>query len=861
MLMAAHLKGGYIEYRYLGPTPGNAGSKSFAITIYQYLDCASAGGQIDDQVILGIFDPATNNLIAKVYIGLSGTKIIQKRSFECIDNPPVVCYRIDSYTTTLDFPDNPSGYLLSVQRCCRIAGINNVSNSSNAGVTYTVNLFPSITGTGLLENSSPVFSQEDTALVCAKNGFNFPFKARDADNDSLVYHFTSGLNTPSREAKPDQPYDPPFPDLQYSGTYESYQPMGPSVTIDSHSGIISGIAPEQAGDYVVAVLVEEYRGGIKIAETRKELHLAVGNCNIPRAILPARIVNCTSFEVRFENQSASSAINSYYWDFGVAGLRSDTSSAPLPSFTYPDTGVYKAKLVVNRGGACPDSTSTDVRIFPGFSVDFSHTGVCRQLPYQFKDESKTNYGTINKWKWDFGETATTRDTSNLQNPSYTYQVVNTYDVKLIAGSSKGCIDSITKQLKIVDNPSISLAFRDTLICSKDSVQLVASSPGIYSWTPAVNIINANTATPVVFPKTSTTYHVSLSNISCPTVADSVRVNVIDFITVNAGADTLICRGDAITLHAGGPGRKFLWSPAIFLNDAALQTPMATVQNNTITYTVLASLGHCTATDAVIINTLPYPTITAGNDTTICYAQPALLHGITNAAVYHWSPANLVENSNNLITRSFPTSTRPFILTGNNTTGCTKPVSDTVMINVLPRIAVFAGNDTTVITDQPLQLNASTSATFYRWSPSIGMNNADVLNPVILINQNLAASAGDYLRYVLTASISYSCSATDDIVIRLFKTGPSVFVPSGFTPNGDGLNDVIRPVLAGVKLLNYFRIYNRYGQLIYETKTPGAGWDGTIKGQPQQAGTFVYDCQTTDYLGKSLKAKGTFLLIR
>jgi gliding motility-associated-like protein len=87
------------------------------------------------------------------------------------------------------------------------------------------------------------------------------------------------------------------------------------------------------------------------------------------------------------------------------------------------------------------------------------------------------------------------------------------------------------------------------------------------------------------------------------------------------------------------------------------------------------------------------------------------------------------------------------------------------------------------------------------------------------------------------------------------------VPTAFTPNGDGLNDYIRPILAGVERLEYFRIFNRYGQLVFESKFPEAAWNGVLKGKAQGSGTFVYQVQAIDYTGEVLKQSGTFLLIR
>jgi gliding motility-associated-like protein len=857
---AAHLKGGYIEYENLGPVAGRPGVSQFSITVYQYLDCNSNGPQIDADINLAFFDAVTNEQKLLLIIPLSNTKIISKKSFVCIDNPPVVCYRIDSYSTTTELNDNPNGYILAVERCCRIPGINNVLNSSNTGVTYTVKLNSAIGGNGFIRNSSPIFAQEDTALVCASNGFTFPFKSTDPDGDSLVYRFTAGLNTPTREAKPNPPFPPPFPDLQYASGFNDGQPLGASVVINPATGIISGIAPLKSGDYVVAVMVDEYRNRIKIGESRKEIHIAVGNCNIPRAILPASITNCENYLVQFENLSSASGINSYYWDFGVLNIQSDTSNAPQPSYTYPDTGIFKAKLVVNAGGFCPDSMMTDVRIFPGFTVDFSQTGVCNKLPIQFTDLSKTKYGTINQWNWDFGVPGTDTDVSKEQNPVYTYESVSMYYATLTAISSKGCIDSITKPVEVSDKPGIDMTFRDTLICSKDSLMLQAKGVGNFVWTPSYNIINSNTATPVVYPKNTTTYFAELNYRGC-IARDSVRVNIVNFISANAGSDTTICLGDPITLNVITQGSKYKWSPSAGLSNDALKNPVAIISGPTITYHVATSLGNCTAEDFITVSTSPYPQVNAGNDTVICFGEKAFLNGSSNAFSVNWQPQGSVQFPLIPVTTATPLMSTNYILSAKFNSGCPKPKRDTVYVKVIPKISVNAGSDTSLVTGQPLQLNGSSDGITYTWSPVTGLSNPDILNPLLQINQDISSSLPEYLRYTLTASFAEGCSASDEIVLRLFKAGPRIYVPSGFTPNSDGKNDILRPILAGMKQLDYFKVYDRYGHIVYDTKTAGAGWNGKINGQPASSGAYVYSCGATDYTGKPVTAKGSFVLIR
>lgn len=160
-LDAAHLKGGWIQYEYLGDGTG-ANTSRYRITVRQYLDCSSTGAQIDAQVYLGIFNRLSNTLVTTITIPRSGTDNPNKTTYDpCLTNPPPVCYRIDRYITEVDLPNTTEGYMLSVQRCCRIANITNVGAlSSTIGISYTNNIPGTINGTSYVKNSSPVFAQK-----------------------------------------------------------------------------------------------------------------------------------------------------------------------------------------------------------------------------------------------------------------------------------------------------------------------------------------------------------------------------------------------------------------------------------------------------------------------------------------------------------------------------------------------------------------------------------------------------------------------------------------------------------------------------------------------------------------------------
>ena len=105
-----------------------------------------------------------------------------------------------------------------------------------------------------------------------------------------------------------------------------------------------------------------------------------------------------------------------------------------------------------------------------------------------------------------------------------------------------------------------------------------------------------------------------------------------------------------------------------------------------------------------------------------------------------------------------------------------------------------------------------------------------------------------------------CTDDDDIFIKVYE-GPAYYLPNAFTPNGDGLNDVFLPVPVGIRSTDYFRVFDRYGAKMYETRQWMQGWDGTLKGKPASAGTYVWMIKGIDTNGSVVEMKGTVILLR
>ena len=861
-----HIKGGWIYYECLGASQGDPNKLSYRISLKLYRDCnPSSPGQNPDAVNFTIFRNIDNVQVANPLAPKTNQYVLSKGTFSnCINPRPTICYMVFDYSTIVDLDRVTAGYTVSFQRCCRIDGIVNMQPPSQSeGITYTVTIPGTSINSAYPINSSPLFAEKDTALTCFNANIALDYSATDPDGDSLVYSFSPALSGSNQSSpSPVVASAPPYFSVSYNTGYTFQNPFGTNMAIDSHTGIITGQTPAVTGEYVLAVSISEYRNGHFLCQTRKELHVFVAGCSLVAAQLPPKIISCDDFSVVFENQSTSSSVRTYLWDFGVPGISTDTSSQPNPTYIYPDTGTFRAKLIVNQMEECGDSAFTTVIVYPGFKPGFSIFGSCITNPFRFTDTTKSRYGVVNKWAWDFGETAIFSDTSALRNPLYTYPTLGVKKILLTVENSKGCVDTLTKILDVLQKPPLNLAFKDTLICSIDTLQLIAGSAGTYVWTPDFRIINRFTATPLVYPTDTTTYYVTVTDGGC-TNNDSVKINVLDFITVDAGQDTIICRTDAALLRPVSQGLQYQWTPAATLNNAHIKFPLATPVTAATTYYVTANLGKCQARDSVTIKTIPYPQANAGADTTICHNTIATLNGVIGGASFSWSPGSVLSNAATLRPSARLSASRFFVLTVFDTNGCPKPFRDTVMVNVLARLNVFAGNDTAIVANQPLLFNLVDIplVTTYSWTPPTGINNPSLHNPTITITKELLAAGQESILYTLTGSTAIGCTESDNILVKIFKNGPSIFVPNGFTPNNDGKNDVIRPILAGMKSLDRFNIYNRYGQLVFSTNTINKGWDGRIKGELQPTAAYIYQALATDYLGKTVKQAGSFVLIR
>jgi gliding motility-associated-like protein len=144
---------------------------------------------------------------------------------------------------------------------------------------------------------------------------------------------------------------------------------------------------------------------------------------------------------------------------------------------------------------------------------------------------------------------------------------------------------------------------------------------------------------------------------------------------------------------------------------------------------------------------------------------------------------------------------------------------------------------------------------FSWNPTQGISDPTIANPDVTVG-----AIGDDVTYQVIASTPAGCRGEGYVRVRSYK-GPDIYVATGFTPNRDGLNDRFFPFPVGIKAIKYFRVFNRWGQLLFSTSTLHDGWDGTLNGRDQPTGVYVWMAEAITEDNRVITKKGTVTLIR
>ncbi|BAV08017.1 internalin [Filimonas lacunae] len=363
--------------------------------------------------------------------------------------------------------------------------------------------------------------------------------------------------------------------------------------------------------------------------------------------------------------------------------------------------------------------------------------------------------------------------------------------------------------------------------------------------------------------TSGTYSVTVTDANgCSSKsADAVvNLNTIPTVAINkTGISRLICEGTSRAITATGGSMYNWYKDNVLITDSVSATLYVSAEG---IYKVEAvSAAGCTSNnfDTISLSFAKKPTADFSYDT---YCKDVDMNFVNNSdegggeVSYKW-----VFDADNASTEKEPvfaysTSGGKTITLTVTSLACPN-LSDTktVTLTVEEPTPSKRYDPINGILGRTVNLEAKATGTSYSWTPATNLSSATIANPVLTMK--------DSATYYVTVSTDAGCLTVDTQQVRIFK-GADIYVPKAFTPNGDGINDKLFPIPVGVPQLTYFRVFNRWGVILYQINhmpSVGEGWDGTYKGKEQPFDSYTWVAEGIDVDGKTVRLSGNSVLIR
>lgn len=417
-------------------------------------------------------------------------------------------------------------------------------------------------------------------------------------------------------------------------------------------------------------------------------------------------------------------------------------------------------------------------------------------------------------------------------------------------------------------PEAEFTTDDLLGCAVYEVQLQNTSPPSdhYFW------VFGNGDTSEVYSPTVTytdpgTYIINLyvtDSICLLTDTATITINVLPPIDLSVSNDTLTCTASTMTFTANsnGTATTFHWSSndqfTDMLNTALTDSTLTILPDGTTTYYVQVSNGACSKIDSVTVTIVSGDLSIDGPDTLCLGDSGTLTANIQVAGLtfdYTWSPMSvLTTTAQDNVVQANPTTTTWIYCEANASNGCTALDSILVSVGSLGGSVFATATPEVVLPGETAQLSANPSGLNYLWSPTTGLNSATIQNPTATVDETTTYTVTAYNDFC-SSSVSVQVKVMSVLCDRTF-----VYVPNAFSPNGDGENEVlyVRSAIA-TKIL--FRVFDRWGEMVFETTDMEIGWDGTFRGKLVDPDTYDYYLEADCYGGEKAIIKGNITLMR
>ncbi|MDP4282827.1 MAG: PKD domain-containing protein [Bacteroidota bacterium] len=571
------------------------------------------------------------------------------------------------------------------------------------------------------------------------------------------------------------------------------------------------------------------------------------------------LTGCDPVQTNFKAHTGKNI--SFIWDFNDGTTIPTSDSIITHTFTTP--GQYLPKMILVNASGCnvPVTGKDTIKVF-GVVASFKHTGalICDSGNVQFTNSSVHNDAIIN-YLWNFGDGST----SVKENPLHGYNHPGIYHTTLSVTTQRGCKDSVynINPITVNTSPKASVSGK-TGACVPAVLNFsgIISQPDTSSVSWKWDFANGNTSTqknPVSqnYPKDGF-YNVKAIAFSSNGCNDTIikPIEIYPLPGLIKSSNAVVCFGTTAPLQVSG-AKNYSWSPSTYLSCTNCANPVSK-PDSAIKYQVKGTSDKgCISKDSVSL-IVKYPfKISVSKEDTLCLGKSVQLNA-GGTEVYQWSPSAGLNNPLIASPEAAPPTTITYRVIGSDSAGCFKDTGY-IPVKVFPVPVVSAGSDKTINVGQQFDIapQISKDVTDVTWTPSTGIVSNHYPGITVMPRESI--------EYTIDVKNAGGCRARDKISIYVLCNNANVFVPNTFSPNGDGANDIFYPRGSGVFKIKNFRVFNRWGEVVFEKSNFNAndasyGWDGTYKGRKLSADVFVYTLEVVCDNNTSLVFKGNIALI-
>lgn len=565
---------------------------------------------------------------------------------------------------------------------------------------------------------------------------------------------------------------------------------------------------------------------------------------------------CAPHTVDFANNSTSAM--EFKWYFGDG----DSSTLRTPTHTYTQAGIYNVMLVAINDTMCitHDTSFLQVHVYEVETpiLVVRDTNLCVELDsllitVDVLNPSSGVPGNVFRWT---GAPGSVYGNGNTQSVWINPSLGSTFNVTVLDSAAGVCNRSANAVVNVRMTPRVlQILTPDTAVCHGDVVPIRAlGSPGYtYRWSPSLGVSDTNALQPNITVTQSGVYMVTASYPTCIDTSDMIYITKHEFPVVNISAPTEACEGSELTLRTNvTPIRNdyiYTWEPQNILNASTTASNISFIADTVDRFysvKVETPIG-CSDMDSVfiVLHNKGFGDAISGAE--YCPPGSAQLWA-ANGVSYQWNPTiglNDPNIANPITTVSTPTVYEVYITDTNN---CVDTLNVTVTVH--PRATLSIPDSVTVYPGGPgYQITPNTNAMYFSWYPPSGVSNTNISDPILNPVVNT--------RYFVTAKTEFNCEVVDSIDVLVGN--PELRMPNAFNPNSEV--PTYKPILNGGFTLKTFKIFNRWGSVLFETTDPNIGWDGRHKDQPQPFGVYVWVIEAISPNGSTITETGNVTLIR